>query len=182
MTNAPTTRETADHAELARLAEAAKRVRRDSIGRLDGIDAHRKWDAFGAAANPATVLSLLSEIAALRGDLAEAEKDADDWAENLAELRAESQRHLLRATQAERQRDEALDAAALRDLTEWRDIATAPKDGTWMLACWAGSDRPAFGVVKWDSCDWIEGGDVVGIPTHWLPLPSAPNQAKEAGE
>lgn len=73
-------------------------------------------------------------------------------------------------------------AAALRDLTEWRDIATAPKDGTWMLACWAGSDRPAFGVVKWDSCDWIEGGDVVGIPTHWLPLPSAPNQAKEAGE
>lgn len=70
-------------------------------------------------------------------------------------------------------------AAALRDLTEWRDIATAPKDGSWFLACWAG---PAFAVVQWDSCDWIEGDMVVGEPDGWLPLPSAPDQAKEAGE
>lgn len=65
---APTTRETADHAELARLAEAAKTVRRDANGRLDGDDAVRMWVAFHDALSPATVLALLSEIAALRGE------------------------------------------------------------------------------------------------------------------
>lgn len=38
-------------------------------------------------------------------------------------------------------------------------------------------ERESFDVV--DACYyglWVEK------PTHWLPLPSAPNQAKEAGE
>lgn len=89
-----------DHAELARLAEAAKRVRRDAIGRLDGDDAHRIWFAFvDAVSNPATVLGLLSEIAALKGErsfLVEQKEGAEDAIFDA----------LTRATQAERQRDE----------------------------------------------------------------------------
>ena len=50
--------------------------------------------AFIAAANPARVLALLAEIAALRGDVDAARRAANDEAE--------------RATQAERQRDEAV--------------------------------------------------------------------------
>ena len=102
--NAPTTQETADHAELARLAEAAtpgpwKSIIDDtggersgwplcivpengddrSVVRTGGMWPY-EWDAkvsqheavstaaFIAAANPATVLALLSEIAALRGE------------------------------------------------------------------------------------------------------------------
>lgn len=87
---APTTRETADHAELARLAEAATHkswaaFTDDSGGRphtnlvsfdpttdcalsISGAHKNDPNVAFIAAANPATVLSLLSEIAALRGE------------------------------------------------------------------------------------------------------------------
>jgi hypothetical protein len=100
MTDAPTTRETADHAELKRLAEAAKALWLDegwfdyrtlSLGfELDSEDA-----AFIAAANPARVLALLSEIAALRGEVAA-----------LDEMRGVVRVVTARATQAERQRGE----------------------------------------------------------------------------
>ena len=99
----PTTRETADHAELARLAEAATpgpwyrghnengcaqgemSVWPDAkmIGAIIAQCGHQapwagrfeqpaKDAAFIAAANPATVLALLSEIAELRGERDEA--------------------------------------------------------------------------------------------------------------
>lgn len=81
-------------------------------------------------------------------------------------------------------------AAALRDLTEWRDIATAPKDGTEIVA-WDRSDRIICHWHKSPSCagGWVTHWETVSgydvgwntvHPTHWLPLPSAPNQAKEA--
>lgn len=143
--SAPTTRETTDHAELARLAEAATkgpwdrmagrglvRAIRDDLAvplfeplepysdplldaptcRVGGEVVFRANSqaaresaairqavhnaAFIAAANPATVLALLSEIAALRGDLTETRVAAD--------LLVSSVRADLR--QAERQRDE----------------------------------------------------------------------------
>lgn len=86
-----------DHDELKRLAEAAKTVRRDANGRLDGDDAVRMWVAFHDALSPATVLDLLSEIAALRGEV-------QNGHEHL-----EFEVH--RADQAERQRDELRKAA-----------------------------------------------------------------------
>lgn len=90
-------------------------------------------------------------------------------------------------------------AAALRDLTEWRDIATAPKDDVILLFglldphpsdrdAHAQLDKPKRFTGYWDDIDdaWCPVGSTwTGpwiIPTHWLPLPSAPNQAKEAGE
>ena len=87
-------------------------------------------------------------------------------------------------------------AAALRDLTEWRDIATAPKDGTDFIGC---NGRLSFRTKmqkyykKWPHEEggptFWEGWSAEDCsshfpwkPTHWLPHPSAPNQAKEAGE
>ncbi len=98
-----------DHAELARLAEAARRVRRDSQGNLDGTDAYRRWEAFTVAANPATVLALLAEIAALRAEhvhLVEQKEGAEDALFNA----------LSRATEAERKLAEA--EQVIRDIAE----------------------------------------------------------------
>ena len=72
-------------------------------------------------------------------------------------------------------------AAALRDLTEWRPLNTATCDGRGFLvsaASWEGGC-----IVDWlseerrdiDLHNWSDP------PTHWLPLPSAPN-LKETGE
>lgn len=89
-------------------------------------------------------------------------------------------------------------AAALRDLTEWRDIEAAPKDGTVVIAMGryveatagfptmvhftAGSWRQiGKGVMPSMVCWAWKPRDVLGAwPSE--PLPSAPNQAKEAGE
>jgi len=85
-------------------------------------------------------------------------------------------------------------AACIRELVEWRDIATAPKDGevlglvvdrfgSRVMAVefndsWYGDETKAWwGPANLDE----EYGGPVNV-THWLPLPSAPNQAKEAGE
>ena len=99
-------------------------------------------------------------------------------------------------------------AAALRDLTEWRDIATAPKDGKWIQA-WREPAGPNGGAweplvyVRWDEDgeEWVWPDSTYEVFTergqeranrmiadyenfadnsftHWLPLPSAPNQAK----
>lgn len=98
-------------------------------------------------------------------------------------------------------------AAALRDLTEWRGIATAPKDGAEIIIYrdgWVSAPRAKWGdhdgedddgaqitfggwflASEWD-CPGVEDGfvgwneDIEGgcMPTVWLPLTSAPNQAK----
>lgn len=88
--------------------------------------------------------------------------------------------------------------SAYCDLTEWRDIATAPKDGTVIIAMaryveatagfptmvhfMAGSWRQlGQGVMQSMVCWAWKPRDVLGAwPSE--PLPSAPNQAKEAGE
>ena len=99
---------------------------------------------------------------------------------------------------------------ALRDLTEWRDIATAPKDRTPILARIHDDLFPRIvgegrsDLERWNGqrvavhhpglCeDGFDLGWGVSAPVGvglgrddwfagWLPLPSAPNQAKEAGE
>lgn len=59
----------------------------------------------------------------------------------------------------------------------WRPIASAPKDGTRVLLY-----RPNWAehtVVAWYHAlgsEWaaVNGFDVAGEPTHWMPLPPAP--------
>lgn len=65
-------------------------------------------------------------------------------------------------------------------MTGWQDIATAPRDGTEILACWD-APTPEFkarGVVMWDVSyggTWITlPGHWPKHPTHWMPLPEPP--------
>lgn len=60
----------------------------------------------------------------------------------------------------------------------WQPIATAPRDGEWILGC--GSSRPhEFDLaepelVRWQQEDWR---DIQCIPhecTHWMPIPGPP--------
>ena len=65
------------------------------------------------------------------------------------------------------------------DAREWQDISTAPKDGTDILLGFAGDDRPAviagwFGESGWEKYDCLNL--VKGRPTHWMPLPPAPQE------
>ena len=59
----------------------------------------------------------------------------------------------------------------------WMPIASAPKDGAdVLLFC----DRVHIGdylpgVYEWNAgAWWIEGGQITGNPTHWMPLPQPP--------
>jgi hypothetical protein len=72
--------------------------------------------------------------------------------------------------------------AALRPTdTWWRDIATAPRDGTefqgwigqWEPRCRFNPETEAF--ETWGRVDYDENGwEVSDVATHWMPLPSAP--------
>jgi hypothetical protein len=65
-------------------------------------------------------------------------------------------------------------------VTEWQDIATAPKDGTLILAYCAGERNPRwrYHCASWDHVaeDWCdeESGSDCQI-THWMPIPAPPN-------
>lgn len=77
----------------------------------------------------------------------------------------------------------------------WRDISTAPKNGTeiwlyredcdaflgrWIAPCEFLNEDEYEGDDGWDECDWffadfVRGGRVTdGAPTHWMPLPTSP--------
>jgi len=65
----------------------------------------------------------------------------------------------------------------------WRDIASAPKDGTWLWLFWPetayAEDRQCVG--HWyrdtDTEYWMDPHDSErGEPTHWRPLPPPPGE------
>lgn len=72
----------------------------------------------------------------------------------------------------------------LRALTAWRDIASAPKDGTYVLLFFPGPlmdmESPGLAVGRYytDSGWWVTAiwasGHPVKQPTHWQPLPEPP--------
>ena len=63
----------------------------------------------------------------------------------------------------------------------WQPIETAPKDGGTMIL-WEPSlnDKVTTGywyknILSWRDGDWwIEGGQITGQPTHWMPFPEPP--------
>ena len=83
-------------------------------------------------------------------------------------------------------------AAALRDLTEWRDISEHSGHAPVMVSTKPSNPNCLFSEPVSAFVDatgvWRCLGSVGGMaplsrkPTHFRPLPSAPNQAKEAGE
>ena len=71
----------------------------------------------------------------------------------------------------------------------WQDIASAPKDGRWiMVVCdWGDHANDWLRVVRWDrrrdgfgwatmDPDGMAHGGNIGdnVPTHWMPLPAPP--------
>lgn len=65
---------------------------------------------------------------------------------------------------------EPLYAASPRETeSQWRAIATAPKDGRWMLL---GSFVSCF-MGHWDHA-WKDQRDALRDPTHWMRWPEAP--------
>lgn len=63
----------------------------------------------------------------------------------------------------------------------WRDIATAPKDGTPILV-YCPFQSPNCVVVKWRDVrqGWVNAssfGLITSEPTHWMPLPPPPKEA-----
>lgn len=59
----------------------------------------------------------------------------------------------------------------------WRDISTAPKDGTEILALGDQYGRPVRFVAIWNGLHWYAGwGDSIQ-PTHFQPLPAPPEQS-----
>jgi len=64
----------------------------------------------------------------------------------------------------------------------WRDISTAPKDGTAIIA-YLPDEYYEVDIVHWDTdgkggLAWCRARCVDGLsagdPTHWMPLPPAP--------
>jgi NTP pyrophosphatase (non-canonical NTP hydrolase) len=76
----------------------------------------------------------------------------------------------------------ALRAQPSNDAEGWRDIASAPKDGTEILACWERCGTRA--IVYWSGGPrWLDQSDSpeASNPTHWRPLPTAPGASVQAG-
>ena len=63
---------------------------------------------------------------------------------------------------------------------EWKTIDTAPKDGTEIL-CYP-SDESSVCIVEWNpdrnGGSWVDPceGYYTFKPTHWMPLPKAPEE------
>lgn len=58
---------------------------------------------------------------------------------------------------------------------KWQPIETAPKDGTDILLGFANDNRPAVVAGWYDNWEEYDTINVVkGRPTHWMPLPEAP--------
>ena len=62
--------------------------------------------------------------------------------------------------------------------TGWRDISTAPRDGTRILVWRAhepGKEHLQVGVDKWKGGCWYRSRTMMQ-PTHWQPLPPPPGE------
>ena len=79
--------------------------------------------------------------------------------------------------------DEAIEEWNTRtpDLSQWQDIDSAPKDGKYILA-WASGWECVLPVRWFESGDkgWWTLHALERHPTHWMPLPAAPNEQNVA--
>lgn len=84
-------------------------------------------------------------------------------------------------------RSEAGETPALPAHTQWRDISTAPKDGTPLLLFgrFVRATAPVrfigwyLNAYGWINAQFSEGYPQQMVPTHWLPLPLTPTSTEE---
>ncbi len=60
--------------------------------------------------------------------------------------------------------------------SQWRDISSAPRDGTWILGYVSNDDTfHEYAQIRWMSYHWLcDDGKEFHNPTHWQPLPQPP--------
>jgi len=68
-------------------------------------------------------------------------------------------------------------------MTDWQDIATAPRDGTKVLGYCRGGDWMAViwcepGTTSWQGRPFWSNVREQVDPTHWSPLPAAPKDGE----
>lgn len=60
----------------------------------------------------------------------------------------------------------------------WEPIATAPRDGSYLLGYVPGQDHPPYSYVlmRWDGLFFVEESEMYNVTdaTHWMQLPEAP--------
>lgn len=70
----------------------------------------------------------------------------------------------------------------------WQPIETAPRDGTWViLHTAAGGVQPGYWGPTYFGYNpaWVqyahrsEAEEIIGEPTHWMPLPAPPASTEE---
>jgi len=92
---------------------------------------------------------------------------------------------------------------AKHGVSQWRDISTAPKDGTRILlsdgkdtsvGSWhdtsctteelvgKGPKRTIYKTVTHENGYWDNAAEICGDATHWMPLPPAPQHGLKTGE
>jgi hypothetical protein len=100
----------------------------------------------------------------------------DTAADAIAILRAERNMWEAKADVFQAERD------AARAVTEWRDIATAPKNGTKVWAFGSGWFCPSIIAADGEWWRMRQAEGCTGQPTHWMPLqvpaPPLPLKAK----
>lgn len=129
------------------------------------------WDAWQARAAMANASMRMAQEAA---DKRYEERTPTQWAYDQAcKALEQTKQELARATLPEGMR------------MEWQSIETAPKDGTCFLGCvdgWHVVTHWHRGQLCWATCgpsyDRLSGDE---MPTHWQPLPAAPQQPAEKG-
>lgn len=60
-------------------------------------------------------------------------------------------------------------------MSEWQDISTAPKNGTWFLGGLPGHE-PVYCHFEGDKLLAFDWRKMPRLPTRWTPLPSPPQE------
>lgn len=144
--------------------------------------------SFEAAANPATIKSLIAsereaaaEIEDARALIAESIGLVTEGYDDADLFLKKGRAFLARAAQMDGERGR---------MADWQPIETAPKDGSLILCFYAnryGQDR--YSLRYWAQGDWPPSGRTEGWcdqhrqlrkndPTHWTPLPNPPQPQK----
>ena len=56
----------------------------------------------------------------------------------------------------------------------WQPIATAPKDGSYVLIWFDTGHSRGHAIAHWEGREWENSDSHTYAPMHWMPLPAGP--------